>query len=77
MSVARTSDLTIACGIRDQPIEAAAVRVAPVVGLQVRSTEAAGAVRSELVGAEGARLARRRGHSVSAALAAVADALAN
>ena len=65
--------LTIAWGIRDQPGEAAAVLMAPVVGLQELPTVAAGAVRSELVGAKGALLTRCRSHIISAALAAKAD----
>ena len=64
--------LTVARVVLDHAGAVAAV-VAPVVGLQVHATEAAGAVLSELVGAEGAELAGRRRHVVIRALAAVAD----
>ena len=64
--------LTVAWGVCDHS-GAIAVIVAPVVSLQVLSTEAAGAVLPKLVGAEGADLASRRRHLVGGALATVID----
>ena len=59
-------------GVGDQA-GAVAAGVTPVVGPQVLAPEAAGAVLSKLVGAEGAELAGRRCHLVGGALAAVVD----
>ena len=63
----------VARRVFDEAVEAVAVGVAPAVARpEEGAAEAPGAVRANLVGAEGAELAGRRGHVVVRALAAVA-----